>query len=114
MGILWFPPRYPITMHLEKYNHVALLLYAVLIPHDHRAHMFVFRRAVLYLCSTTWKAASMMQIFRSGMFHGENAVKEIFVQGVKLPYHSTEDIYFTQRRATVMGPGYAILEFSPS
>lgn len=44
-----FPPCDPKTIHLEKYEHVAALLDAAMVPYDHRVIVSVSRKEVLYL-----------------------------------------------------------------
>lgn len=48
---LRFPPYYPKTVRMNKYDHVTPFLHTVTIPHHHRAHMFVSKKEVLHLCN---------------------------------------------------------------
>lgn len=57
-----------------------------------------------------WKAASARQVFYSGTFEGEYAVKEVWRQGWKMSYRGITGVYFMEKRAEMMGVIYIISE----
>lgn len=59
-----------------KYDHVTSFLDAHLILLDHGAYVFVSKNEVLYLRDMVWKATRVRQVFQSGMFYGDESVKE--------------------------------------
>lgn len=77
---------------------------------EHRAHVFVFKKAVFYLRNMVHKATSATQMFQSRMFDGEIAVKEMWSHGKKMSSEGTRDKYFIQKRVESMGTGCAILD----
>lgn len=82
--MLQLTPYHLKTDELEKYDYVALFLDASLIPQDHRALMFLSKTYVFQIRNMVRKAASMNQMFRSGMFDGDDATKEVRRHGQKV------------------------------
>lgn len=89
---LSFSPYHSETVHLKKYDHVTSFLNAAPIPRNHRAHMFLFKKKVLHLRNIGRKATSVTQMNRSGIFHRENAVREMLWYEKKMSYQDIWDV----------------------
>lgn len=68
------------------------------------------KKEVLYFCNRVWKAASVTQVFRSGVFHAEDSLKDVSRKGEKLPYLSSEDFRFMQKKAQSVGTQFAVMK----
>lgn len=58
-----------------------------------------------------WKAGSVRQIFQSGISHGEVTVNDMWKHLERMSYQGTEDIYFMQKRAELMGSDIRFRKF---
>lgn len=52
---LWFLLYHPKVLHSEKYDHMTLFLYTLMIRRDHHAHVSHSDEKVLYLRNMVWK-----------------------------------------------------------
>lgn len=108
---LLFSLCYTGIVQLGKYERVTLFLDATVIPRGHRANVFVSKKGVLYPRNMLWKAASVKQVFESGMCAKADAVKKVWRHGEKMPYPGIGDMSFMQKSAELIGAGYTILEW---
>lgn len=104
------PRYYPKTVRLKRYDHVNWFLNAALIPSRHTAHMFATKKEGFYRRSRVWNAASMMQMFRSDIFHGKEAVNSGWKNGKKMRPQDIRDVYFMRSRAELMGAVLKVLD----
>lgn len=107
---VWFPPYYPKTVQLGKYNHVNTFWDAAVHQHNHHAHVFASQKEVLYFRNMKWKADSVKKMFISRMSDREDAVKEVWEHLEEMLYEDIKEIHFLQKRTEFMGAGYTILE----
>lgn len=49
-------------------------------------------------------------MFESGMFHGEDVVKDVCRHVEKMSYQGIKDVSFMKKRTELMAAGYTILE----
>lgn len=86
---------------------MTLFVVAALNPLNQRVHGFDCEEERLQFHNMVRKPASVTQISRSGMFQGENFVKQLWWHE-EMPSENFGDVYFTQKVAELMGVGYAI------
>lgn len=67
----------PDTVQLDNYDYVTLFLDNELIPRDHRVHVLVSRKEMLYLHNRVWNTGTVAKVLRYGIFHREKAVKKM-------------------------------------
>lgn len=96
---IWLLQDCPETFHLEKYGHVNPFLDDAPIVRNHRPHGFVFIKKLLYFHDKVKKAASMKQIFYSGMFYGEDTVREVWKRAEEIMYQCIGNVYFMRETA---------------
>lgn len=64
-------------VNLKTYDHATPFLDAELIPRDHHAHVFFYKKKMFHPFKMVCKAASVAQVSRSGIFHVVDAAKEM-------------------------------------
>lgn len=96
-------------MDLDKYGQVTPLLDVALIPRNDCAHVFVSEEEVLHLRNMMWNTASVTHVSRSGMLHGDDAMKDVWRDAEKMSSQRIRDVYLMQKTAQLMGVRYAIL-----
>lgn len=104
-------PNYSETVNFERHDHLTAILDTSLASGDCRAHVFMSKKERLHLRNVPWKAMSVTHISRSGMFHGEDAVKGVWRCGEHMSSQSIRDVYFMQKGTALMGAGYAIVDW---
>lgn len=106
---LWFSSHYLKTVKLDKYDRRNRFPDASLIAPDHPVHLFVSRKQVLQVYNMVWKDSNVRQMFQSRICEGENDVEKVRKNAQKMSYQSIGEVCIMQRKAELMGAGYAIL-----
>lgn len=75
---LRFPPYYPKTVYLEKYDHLASFLHAAVVLRNFHCHVFISKNKTLYPRKMVCIAERLRQLVQSRMFDGEDALKKVW------------------------------------